>query len=71
MTHEEAVKMWQQRGRSWFAPERWVVDATDGMLDILARHVRVEAGHDSPVPYCDCCDGDWPCPDARACGVTE
>ena len=66
MTHEEAVKKWTLL-LAW-EDDKWAEDVARGMLDILSRHTSPDA--DERVP-CVECGADWPCPDARACGVTE
>ena len=67
MTHEEAAKEWT-RHLALYGSVEWIpMDAVRGMLDILSRHTSPDA--DERVP-CVECGADWPCPDARAAGVT-
>ena len=68
MTHDEAVKKWTNYMIHFGDVNSTPVDAVRGMLDILARHTSPDA--DERVP-CVECGADWPCPDARACGVTS
>ena len=80
MTHEEAVKEWT-RHLALFGGVEWLpMDAMQGMLDILARH-KPEVLSDQILGLGDrvicgrCSNSDdgvslWPCPDARAAGVT-
>ena len=66
MTHEEAVKKWMDYLTLFGGIPSTSVDAVRGMLDILTRHTP--SLHDK---VCRCCGKAWPCPDARACGVTS
>ena len=78
MTHEEAVERHAERLNLACATNYlWSEDTERGMLDILSRHTPdhgaayVEPNGGATMTPCRECRDDWPCPDARACGVTS